>query len=154
MGQYWLVKSEPEAYSIDDLKKDKLTYWDGVRNFQARNFLRDRVKKGDLVLFYHSNTERTGIVGIAKVIKEGSPDPTQFNSKDRHYDPKASREKPLWFGVDIQFVEKFKEMLSLELLRKIPELNKMTLLKKGQRLSVQPVTAQEWKTVLKLADRD
>lgn len=148
---YWLMKSEPEVYSIDDLKRDKKTYWEGVRNYQARNFLRDQVKKGDLVFYYHSNAEPSGIAGIAEVIKEGYPDPSQFDSKDdHHYDPSSSKEKPIWYTVDLQFVERFNEVISLEALRKVKGLETMLVLKRGQRLSVQPVTEKEWNLVLRI----
>jgi len=148
---YWLMKSEPSAYSIDDLVRDKTTYWDGVRNYQARNFLRDKIKKGDLVLFYHSNAEPSGIAGIAEVVREGYPDPSAFDPKDRHYDPASTREKPTWYVVDIRFVRKFDVLIPLETLRKITALRKMSLLQRGQRLSVQPVTESEWKIINDLA---
>ncbi len=150
--QYWLLKSEPETYSIEDLKKDKTTFWDGVRNYQARNFLRDSLRVGDLAFFYHSNAEPPGIAGIVQVVKKGEPDDTQFDSQDVHYDPKAKPEHPIWYGVEVKFVEKFPALLSLETLRKIKSLSSMMLLKKGQRLSVQPVTETEWKTILGMKD--
>lgn len=135
-GNYWLLKSEPEAYSIDDLSRDKATYWDGVRNYQARNFLRDSIKKGDLVFFYHSNAEPPGIAGIAEVTKEGYPDPKE----------------PTWYVVEIRFVKKFKSLIPLEELKKVPALAKMPLLQRGQRLSVQPVSEKEWKAINEIAD--
>ena len=150
VAKYWLMKSEPDVYSIDDLRRDKTTYWDGVRNFQARNFLRDKIKRGDLAFFYHSNAEPSGIGGIAEVVKEGYPDPTAFDSKDIHYDPKSKKENPSWFVVDIRFVEKFQRLISLEEIRKTPALKEMMLLRQG-RLSVQPVSAGEWKIICKLA---
>ena len=148
---YWLMKSEPEAYSIDDLKRDRTTYWDGVRNYQARNFLRDQIKKGDLVFFYHSNAAPSGIAGIAEVARGGYPDPSAFDPKDIHYDLKSKKENPAWFVVDIRFVEKFKQVVALEELRKTAGLEKMLLLRRGQRLSVQPVSSGEWEIILKLA---
>lgn len=150
---YWLMKSEPGAYSIDDLKRDKQTFWNGVRNFQARNFLRDSIKKGDLVFFYHSNAEPSGIVGVAEVVREGYPDASAFDPKDIHFDSASKREKPTWYGVDIKFVEKFSHLLSLEELKKVKGLETMLLLKRGQRLSVQPVTEEEWIVVSRMAKK-
>ncbi len=140
-------------FSIDDLAKapGKTTYWDGVRNFQARNYLRDSLKKGDQVFFYHSNSDPSAIVGIGEVIKEGYPDFTAFDPKDGHYDPKSKKESPTWYMVDIQHVETFKNPLSLEELRQLPGLKDMVLLQKGSRLSVQPVTLKEWEIVCKKA---
>lgn len=152
MIRYWLMKSEPEVYSIDHLARDKKTYWDGVRNFQARNFLRDEIKAGDLVFFYHSNAGPPGIAGIAEVIKEGYPDPSQFDAKDVHYDVKSKKEKPTWFVVEIRFVEKFSRLIPLDEIRKTKGLEKMALLKYG-RLSVQPVTKNEWDIILTLAKK-
>lgn len=149
---YWLVKSEPDCYSIDDLKRDKKTYWDGVRNYQARNYLRDGMKLGDLVLFYHSSAEPTAIVGVAKVVKESYPDHTAFDPKCDHYDEKSKKEAPTWMMVDLAFERKIDPPLSLESLRAVKELAKMVLLQKGSRLSVQPVTETEFNIVMKLAD--
>lgn len=150
---FWLLKSEPDVFSIDDLAKakGKTTHWDGVRNYQARNFLRDSIKIGDGVLFYHSNSEPSAIAGIAEVVKEGYPDHTAFDPKDVHFDPKSKKETPTWYMVDIKHVETFKEPISLERLRLEPKLEKMALLQKGSRLSVQPVSKDEWQTVLKIA---
>lgn len=149
--KYWLMKSEPSVYSIDDLKRDKSTCWDGVRNFRARNYMRE-MKLGDGVFFYHSNAEPKAIVGLARVSKEAYPDHTQFDKKSHYYDRRASEEKPYWFMVDVAFVRKLGEPQSLEKLREVEALEGMALLKKGQRLSVQPVTPKEWKTVCKLAN--
>jgi predicted RNA-binding protein with PUA-like domain len=149
-NRYWLIKSEPDAYSIDDLKKDTRTYWDGVRNYQARNFMRDQMEPGDLVFFYHSNAEPPGIAGVAKVVKKGYPDPSAFDKKDIHYDDESNPKKPTWFVVDIEFVEKFPILVSLEDLKKVKGLEEMPLLKKGQRLSVQPVSEGEWKIIHQL----
>jgi predicted RNA-binding protein with PUA-like domain len=149
--QYWLLKSEPSTYSIDDLKRDRITYWEGVRNFQARNFLRDKIKKGDKVFFYHSNSEPSGIAGIAEVAKEGYPDPSQFNPKSKYCDSRASKAKPLWFVVDIRFVKKFSKIIPLEVLKKVEALNDMPVVRRGQRLSVQPVSEKNWKTVIELS---
>lgn len=153
--RYWLMKSEPTVFSITDLEKarDKTTCWDGVRNYQARNFLRDDIKPGDLVLFYHSNCEPSAIAGIAEVVKAGYPDHTAFDPEDPHYDPKSKKSEPTWYMVDIKHVQTFKTPLDLNLLRAEAGLAKMALLQKGSRLSVQPVSESEWKIVLKLADR-
>ena len=147
---YWLMKSEPSVYGIDDLERDGSTHWDGVRNFRARNYMRS-MKVGDGVFFYHSNANPKAIVGLARVVKEAYPDHTQFDSKSDYYEKRATKEKPYWFMVDVGFVTKLPEPLSLEKLREVPGLEGMALLKKGQRLSVQPVTEEEWKTVCELA---
>jgi predicted RNA-binding protein with PUA-like domain len=148
--KYWLLKTEPTTFSFDDLWKapKRTTSWDGVRNFQARNMLRDGMKEGDLVFIYHSSTDPTGIVGIAEVARSGYPDATQFDSKDSHYDPKSKKESPSWYVVDVKAVEKFPEIVTLEKLRTMKGLEGMVLLKKGSRLSVQPVSPSEWKTIL------
>jgi len=147
---YWLMKSEPDVYSIDDFAKDGTTHWDGVRNFKARNYMRS-MAVGDGVLFYHSNADPKAIVGVARVSKEAYPDSTQFDKKSDYYEPKATKEKPYWSMVEIEFVRKLDEPQSLEKLREVKELQGMALLKKGQRLSVQPVTEDEWKTICSLA---
>ena len=149
--QYWLMKVEPDVYSIDDLARDKKTYWDGVRNYQARNFMRDTMKPGDLVFFYHSNAEPSGIAGIARVSGKGYPDPSAFDPKDVHYDPDSKKDKPTWYVVDLEYVKKFKKLIPLEDLRKVKGLAKMPLLQRGQRLSVQPVSPKEWEIVCDLA---
>lgn len=132
--KYWLFKSEPDVYSIDDLQRDKITSWEGVRNYQARNFLRDEVRKGDKVLFYHSSAEPPGVAGIAEVTRDGYPD-----------------KEPTWYLTDIQYVKKLNRFLPLESLRKARGLENMLLLKKGQRLSIQPVSAKEWEIIQKLS---
>jgi predicted RNA-binding protein with PUA-like domain len=147
---YWLMKSEPSVYGVDDLERDSSTHWDGVRNFRARNYMRS-MKLGDGVFFYHSNANPKAIVGLARVVKEAYPDHTQFDAESKYYEPRATKDKPYWFMVDIGFVRKLDEPLSLEALREVPELEGMALLKKGQRLSVQPVTEEEWRTVCRLA---
>ena len=149
MAKKWLVKSEPGEYSIDSLKKDKSTIWDGVRNYQARNFLKD-MKKGDEVIFYHSVTDPVGIAGLAKVNKEAMPDPTQFNKRSKYYDEKATKENPRWFCPEFKFVKKFKEVLPLSDLKEQKALKDMTLLRRGNRLSVMPVTEKEFRAILKL----
>ena len=147
--QYWLLKTEPSTFSFDDLwnAPTRTTFWDGVRNFQARNTLRDRMKKGDLVFIYHSSTDPTGIVGVAEVAREGYPDATAFDAGDSHFDPKSRRESPTWFGVDVRAVEKIEPIITLEELRRTRGLEKMVLLQKGSRLSVQPVSAAEWSVI-------
>src|SRR6202022_2153490 len=142
--RYWLVKSEPDTFSFSDLlaSSGKTTQWDGVRNYQARNTLRDDMKKGDLVFFYHSSAEPTAIVGVAEVVREGYPDHTAFDRSDSHYDPKSNAESPSWFMVDLKAVEALKRPIALAELRGVKGLEKMTLLQKGSRLSVQPGTEQ------------
>lgn len=146
--KFWLFKSEPEAYSIDDLQKDKKTFWDGVRNYQARNFLRDEIKKGDMVLFYHSNCEPTGVFGICEVVKDGYPDRTAFDPESNHFDPKSKPENPAWFMVDIKFVKKFSKPVTLDEIKVDSELQNMKLLQRGNRLSIQPVTKEEFNVII------
>lgn len=141
---YWLMKSEPEVFSIDDLARDRKTMWDGVRNYQARNFMRDQMQVGDFVFFYHSNAEPSGIAGIAKVASKAYADPTAFDKKDVHFDPKSKKDAPSWYLVDISFVKKFKNFLPLDEVKKIKGLEGMLLLQKGSRLSVQPVSQKHW----------
>ena len=155
MPQYWLMKTEPSTYSIDDLasEKSKSTHWDGVRNYQARNFMRDEMKKGDLVLLYHSNAKPPGVVGICTVCKESYPDFTQFDPNDKHFDAKSDPDNPRWFMVDIKLKKKFKQLISLDDLKSIKALEGMVLLQKGSRLSVQPVTRKQFDTIEKLAGK-
>lgn len=149
---YWLMKSEPDVFSIDDLKNrpNQTEPWDGVRNYQARNMLRDEMKKGDLAFFYHSSCEIPGIVGIIEIAKEGYPDPTAFNPKHRYYDPKSKRDKPTWYLVDVKFKRKLKRTIPLTELRDKKPLQNMKLLQKGNRLSVMLVTKKEWDYILSL----
>ena len=149
---FWLMKSEPDVYSFDDLVAAgrKGTCWDGVRNYQARNFMRDRMKKGDGVLYYHSNAKPPGIAGIAEVIKEAYPDHTQFDPKDKHFDSKSDPDDPRWFMVDVGAVEAFAELVTLDDLKANSKLSEMAVVQRGQRLSVQPVTAAEWREVLRM----
>src|SRR5690606_27652676 len=149
---YWLMKSEPDVFSIDDLKNrpNQTEPWDGVRNYQARNMLRDEMKKGDLAFFYHSSCEIPGIVGIIEIAKEGYPDPTAFNPKHRYYDPKSKRDKPTWYLVDVKFKRKLKRTIPLTELRDKKPLQNMKLLQKGNRLSVMLVTKKEWDYILGL----
>ena len=150
--KYWLFKSEPSEFSFEDLKKNKnqTTFWDGVRNYQARNFLRDEIKKGDGVLFYQSSTEPLAVVGYCEVVKEGYPDHTQFDSKNDHFDSKAKKDSPTWFMVDIKLVKEFKKPVTLESIKSSPKLKNMKLIQRGQRLSIQPVTNSEWDEILKM----
>lgn len=149
--RYWLVRSEPDVFSIDDLEREGSTCWDGVRNYQARNTLRDDMEVGDGVLFYHSNAKPLAIVGVARVSRAGYPDHTAWDPKTKYHDPKSDPQNPTWFMVDIEFVTRFDEPLCREQLQEEPELADMALLQKASRLSVQPVTADEWKHVLKMA---
>jgi predicted RNA-binding protein with PUA-like domain len=153
--KYWLMKSEPDSFSIDDLaaEKNKTTGWDGVRNYQARNYMRDEMKKGDLVLFYHSRLKPPGVAGIAKIVKESYPDFTAFDPKDKHFDPKSKQENPRWFMVDVKLQKKFKRLVTLDELRAIKSLEGMVLLQKGSRLSVQPVTKKQFDIVCDLAEK-
>ncbi len=151
--RYWLVKSEPNTYSIDDLERDGRTSWEGVRNYQARNYMRDDMKVGDLVLFYHSNAEPPGVVGVAKVAREGYPDAFALDAKSKYYDPKATAENPIWVMVDIEFVERFAHTVSLDELKAAPELEGMLVTRRGQRLSVQPVDPPHFTHVRKLGKR-
>jgi predicted RNA-binding protein with PUA-like domain len=145
---YWLLKSEPSVFSIDDLKQKKVWLWDGVRNYQARNFLRE-MKTGDQAFFYHSSCPEPGISGLMEIVKTGYPDPTQFDPEDHHYDPKSSRENPRWTAVDVKFIQKFNDILSLTNLKAMPALNEFALIKQGNRLSVMPVTAAQWNAIVK-----
>ncbi|WP_447601006.1 EVE domain-containing protein [Nitrospira sp. Nam80] len=150
---YWLMKSEPEAFSIDDLLRSpkKTTCWEGVRNYQARNFMRS-MKIGDEILFYHSNADPPAVVGTAEVVRTAYPDPTQFDPKDSHYDPDSDPRQPRWDMVDIRFVRRFMKAMSLQRLRRERTLKHMELLRKGSRLSVQPVRPAEWDAVMALAE--
>ena len=150
--RYWLFKSEPSAYSFDDLVVDGVAEWDGIRNYQARNLLRDEVQEGDGVLFYHSNAKPMAVVGTATVVRSGYPDHTAWDPESEHPDPKSTPEKPLWFMVDIKAEQRFAHPVTMEQLRRAPGLEQMTLLRQG-RLSVQPVTAEEWESVLDMGSK-
>ncbi len=152
MKQYWLLKTEPNSYSIDDLKKDKKTEWTGVRNYGARNTLRDQMNKGDEAFFYHSSTEEPAIVGTCVIDSEALPDPTAWDKNDSHFDPKSSPANPIWFCRMIKFQKKYDKPVSLTSLRSVKGLEKMVLLQRGSRLSVQPVTEEEWKIITSKAD--
>jgi predicted RNA-binding protein with PUA-like domain len=151
--RYWLVKSEPDIYPLEQLRKDGKTGWTGVRNYQARNLMRDSMKPGDGVLFYLSNADPKAVVGLAEVCSAPLPDPTQFDKNSEYYDPKSKRENPTWMMVEIKFVEAFKTAVTLEELKRTPGLEKMMLTQRGSRLSVQPVTPEEWKIVVKMGRR-
>ncbi|HKA45786.1 MAG TPA: EVE domain-containing protein [Burkholderiales bacterium] len=150
--KYWLLKSEPSTYGVDDLARDKTTAWTGVRNYQARNFMRDEMRSGDGVLFYHSSCEVPGIAGLAEVSGSAYADETQFDRKSPQYDRAATREQPRWFNVDVKFVKKTRTV-SLDELRSQPQLRKMQVLRRGNRLSITPVTKGEWGTIIKLLNR-
>jgi predicted RNA-binding protein with PUA-like domain len=154
--QFWLFKSEPEVYSIDDLAREptKTTFWDGVRNYQARNFLRDTVRVGDRVLIYHSNCDPLAVVGTAEVVRAGYPDHTAFDPKSCHFDPKSRTDQPTWFMVDIRLRKVFPKPVTRDDLKSCPELKSMMVLQPGSRLSIQPVTLAEWRAVHRLAGVD
>ena len=146
---YWLMKSEEDVYSIRDLERDGRTSWEGVRNYEARNLMRDEMKAGDEVLFYHSNAKPAGVAGLARVAREGYPDPFAFDEKSRYFDPKSDPDEPRWFMVDLEFVEAFPGVVSLEAIKSLAELRDMTLVKRA-RLSVQPVTKEEFGIIRKM----
>jgi predicted RNA-binding protein with PUA-like domain len=147
---HWLMKTEPETFSIDDLKRKKQEAWDGVRNYQARNFMRDGMRPGDRVFFYHSNCAEPGIVGLAEVATEAYPDPSQFDPASDYYDPASSLDHPRWMLVEVKFVRKLKRTITLKELQAQPALAEMALVRKGNRLSVMPVSAEDWKFILAL----
>jgi len=148
--RYWLMKCEPEAYSIDDLERDGSTTWEGVRNYQARNSMRDDMKVGDGVLFYASNAEPSGAAGVAEISREAYPDPFAFQKGHHYFDPDSDPANPTWYMVDVRFVEKFPGIIPLAALKATPGLEKMVVTQKGSRLSVQPVTSQEFEIVVAL----
>lgn len=151
---YWLIKSEPGAFSIDDLAaaRGRRTSWDGVRNYQARNFMRDDMKRGDLAFFYHSNCPETGIVGVVEVVREAYPDPTAFDPRDKHYDPDSAPDSPRWYMVDVKLKRKLKRTITLAELKEHAggALRELVLLRRGNRLSVLPVATKHWKFILSL----
>ena len=145
--RYWLIKSEPDAYSIDDLERDGVEHWDGIRNYQARNIMRDEMEIGDRCLFYHSNAKPPGVVGIAEVVSEAYPDHTQFEPDSNYFDPKSDPDDPRWLMVDVKFIEKLPRLVGLPELRTYPELADMVLLNRS-RLSVQPVAPEEYEFIV------
>ena len=147
---HWLMKSEPDTFSIDDLQRKGREAWDGVRNYQARNYMRDGMRKGDKVFFYHSNCAEPGIVGVAEVVTEAYADPTQFDPKSKYFDPASSRDNPRWMLVEVKFAKKLKRTITLRELQADPALVDMPLVRKGNRLSVMPVSAAEWRHILAL----
>ena len=151
--KFWLMKSEPEVFSISTLKKSKSTLWEGVRNYQARNYMMNEMQPGDLVLFYHSSCEIPGVYGFAKVSSKATPDPTQFNKKSEYYDAKATKEKPTWFCVEITFVSEFKKPLSLNEIKEDTNLKDMLVIRKGQRLSIQPVSFNDFNYIQQLVNK-
>lgn len=153
MKQYWLFKTEPDTFSIEDLRNVGASGegWDGVRNYQARNFLRDEVKINQEVFIYHSSCATPGIAGTARVIRAGYPDPSQFNPDSPYFDPKSTPDKPRWYCVDVVFTAQFPELIPLRTLKQVPELAEMVLVQKGSRLSIQPVTSAQWRAINKLA---
>ncbi len=150
--KYWLMKSEPDVFSIDNLKKDKTTLWEGVRNYQARNYMTNDMSVGDEVLFYHSSTDPSGIIGLATVSGKARPDASQFNKKSDYFDPKATQEKPIWFCVEIKYKSTFKKILTLHEIKNIKALEDMLVIKKGSRLSIQPVTEKDFNTIKNLVN--
>ncbi|MGB5257467.1 MAG: EVE domain-containing protein [Woeseiaceae bacterium] len=148
--KHWLMKSEPDAYSIDDLERDGRDMWDGIRNYQARNMMRDDMKIGDQIFFYHSNCKEPGIVGIAKVASEPYPDPTQFDKKSKYYDPKSKQDDPRWCLVDVEFVRKTRRNVTLTEIKAQKSLEDMILTRKGNRLSIMPVSKKHWDKILSL----
>lgn len=148
--QYWLMKSEPEVYSIDDLKRDGTEHWEGIRNYQARNMIRDEIKKGDQAFFYHSNCKEPGIVGVMTVCRDAYPDFTAWDVSSRYFDPKSNSENPRWFMVDVQYKRKLKRVISLQELKQHPQLTEMQILRRGNRLSITPLTKKQWDIVLKM----
>lgn len=151
---YWLIKSEGDCYSIDDLKVDKIVPWTGIRNYQARNFMRDSMKMGDKTLFYHSNGTKenpTGVYGVAKVASKPYPDATAFDKKDEHYDPKSKKENPTWMLVDMAFVSRFKKPVTLPEIKFEPKLKGIMVAQTGSRLSIQPVSKEHFDVILSMS---
>ncbi|MFT5111212.1 MAG: putative RNA-binding protein with PUA-like domain [Parasphingorhabdus sp.] len=150
---YWLLKSEPDVFSIDHLKAmpKKTDHWDGIRNYQARNFMRDGMKKGELAFFYHSNCDEPGIVGIAKIVREAYPDHTAFDPESNYFDAKSDPDNPRWLMVDVKYQKKFKTSVSLKALKAEPRLTEMVVVQKGSRLSITPVNEHDWQVVLEMA---
>ncbi len=150
---YWLMKSEPDCFGIDDLEAapDGVEMWDGVRNYQVRNMIRDHMRPGDRAFFYHSNTKTPGVVGVMEIAGEAYPDPTAFDPEDEHYDPKSDSDRPRWYCVDVRFVEKWPRIVALQEMRRSPRLEGLPLLRKGNRLSIVPVTPDQWAAIREMA---
>lgn len=155
MSKYWLFKSEEKVFSIDDLSKEpgKTTYWDGIRNYQARNFIRDEIKKGDMVLFYHSNSDLNAVVGVCEIVKEAYTDFTAFDKKSKYFDPKSKKDDPAWLMVDIKLIKKFGEPVTLQEIKANPKLSEMRLVQRGNRLSVFPIEENEFYEILRISER-
>jgi predicted RNA-binding protein with PUA-like domain len=151
--KYWLMKSEPEEFSIDDLKRDKTSLWTGVRNYQARNFMMKDMSVGDRILFYHSSCDVPGVVGLAQVSKPAVEDPLQFDKKSKYYDPKATKDKPIWFCVEVKFLEKFKSPYTLSEIKTNSKLKDMLVIKRGMRLSIQPVEKKDYELIQKASTK-
>ncbi|MFH0736032.1 MAG: EVE domain-containing protein [bacterium] len=151
--KFWLIKSESDVFSIDDLEKaeNKTTCWDGVRNYQARNYMRDEMKIGDKVLYYHSNSEPNAVAGVCEIVKEGYPDFTAYDAENKHYDPKSTMVSPTWYMVDVKFIKKFKTSVTLTEIKENPKLQDMKLVQRGNRLSVMPVLKEEFDEIIKMA---
>ncbi|TKA88782.1 EVE domain-containing protein [Guyparkeria sp. SB14A] len=150
---YWLMKSEPDAFSIDDLERVGTEPWDGIRNYQVRNMIRDEMKPGDRAFFYHSNTKVPGIVGIMDIVSEARPDPTAFDPDEKYYDPKSDPDKPRWLLVDVKYVRHTQRLIPLPELKADPALEEMPLVRRGNRLSIMPVTEDQWEHILSLEDQ-
>lgn len=150
---YWLMKSEPDAFSIDDLKRVGTEPWDGIRNYQVRNMIRDEMKPGDRAFFYHSNTKVPGIVGIMDIVSEARPDPTAFDPDEKYYDPKSDPDKPRWLLADVKYVRHTQRVIPLTELKADPALEEMPLVRRGNRLSITPVTKDQWEHILSLEDQ-
>lgn len=149
---YWLMKSEPSAYSIDDLEREGVTHWEGVRNYQARNFMRDEMRVGDPVLFYHSSTKPAGVVGLGRVVRESYPDHFAWNPESKYFDERSTPGKPLWFMVDVEFVARFSEVVTLAQIKEDPALAGIMVARRGSRLSIQPVEEIHFRHICKLGD--
>lgn len=152
--QYWLIKSEPGAFSIDDLQRDGFTDWEGVRNFQARNMMRDEMKPGDLALFYHSGIKPPGVAGICRICETDKPDPSQWDPSSDYYDKRAKPDKPIWRMIEIEFVEKFQQLFSLPSIKAIPELSELAILRKGNRLSITPIKQEHFNLICDVARQE
>lgn len=148
---YWIMKSEPKSYSIDDFAKEGMSPWEGVRNYQARNFMMKDMRKGDLIIFYHSNTPPIGAAGLGKIISEPYPDDTALDPKSKYFDKRATEDRPIWYHVDVEFLEKFPRFVHLKEMREEPELSDMMLLRKGSRLSIQPIEKRHYNKIVKMS---